>query len=69
MKYMPFNLLLQHFALKMPPFVLNVFSLQTIKPHYPVVEKCVSLQPSDEVNVLGPVLVVTPASNARSWYS
>ncbi|WP_206748992.1 hypothetical protein, partial [Escherichia coli] len=22
-KYMPFNLLLQHFALKMPPFVLN----------------------------------------------
>ena len=47
-KYMRFNLLLQYFAMKMPPFVLNVFSPLTIKLHYPADEKCVSLQPSDE---------------------
>lgn len=47
-KYMRFNLLLQYFAMKMPPFVLNVFSPLTIKLHYPADEKCVSLQPSDQ---------------------
>lgn len=47
-KYMRFNLLLQYFAMKMPPFVLNAFSPLTIKLHYPADEKCVSLQPSDQ---------------------
>lgn len=47
-KYMPFYLLLQYFAMKMPPFVLNVFPPPTIKLHYPADEKCVSLQPSDQ---------------------
>ena len=47
-KYMPFYLLLQYFAMKMPPFVLNVFPPPTIKLHHPADEKCVSLQPSDQ---------------------
>lgn len=47
-KYMPFCLLLQYFAMKMPPFVLNEFPPPTIKLHYPADEKCVSLQPSDQ---------------------
>lgn len=47
-EYMPFYLLLQYFAMKMPPFVLNVFPPPTIKLHHPADEKCVSLQPSDQ---------------------
>lgn len=47
-KYMPFYLLLQYFAMKMPPFVLNVLPPPTIKLHHPADEKCVSLQPSDQ---------------------
>ena len=46
MKYMLFNPVLQYFAVKMSPFVLNVFSLQAIKLRYQAVEKCASLQPS-----------------------
>ncbi|ELW19864.1 hypothetical protein EC71982_0988 [Escherichia coli 7.1982] len=43
---MAFNPVLQYFAVKMLPFVLNVFSSQAIKHHYQAVEKCASLQPS-----------------------
>ena len=45
-EYMPFNPVLQYFAVKMSSFVLNVFSLQAIKLRYQAVEKCASLQPS-----------------------